>query len=118
MALMKTKVRVGVPTHELTDGTVTNSLTAAGTTQADALALTADVNILTTTGSGAGAILPNYDVGDEVWVVNGGANALLLYPPVDHYINDLAKDAAYSLAADKAAVCKRVSATRWVLVAA
>lgn len=79
-------------------GRVASSLTAAGTTQADALALPADINQFTTVGSGAGTILPPMSAGDSVTLYNGGANALLVYPPVGGLINGLSANAAYSVA--------------------
>jgi len=79
-------------------GTVASGLTAAGSTQATALALGADTNDFTTVGSGTGAILPPMSAGDEVFVFNGGANALLVYPPVGGTINALAANAGYSVA--------------------
>ena len=120
MTFTKTLVRVGIPTHLQTNGEFANSLSAAGTSsQANSTLLTADVNIVTTVGATtAGCRLPDYDVGDELWIVNGGANTMLLYPPVDHYINDGAKDGAYTVGVDKAVLAKRVTATRWIVVGA
>lgn len=80
-------------------GTVANSLTATGSTQATALALPADVNRFTTVAASTGAILPAMNPGDSMVVFNGGANALSLYPPVGGIINGLSANAAYSVAA-------------------
>lgn len=118
MALLKTLVRNGVPTHEATQGDLANTLTSAGTTQADAYAITADVSIFTTVGASSGARLPNYDTNDVLLVNNGGANALALYPPTGGYINDLAQNAAYSVGVDKAVIAIRVTSTRWIVVGA
>lgn len=93
---------------------VATGLTAAGSTQATALALTNDVNIFGTVAASTGAILPNYDIGDDLVVVNGGANALNVYPPVGHQINSGAANAAVSVPAGKSARFCRVSSTRWV----
>ena len=62
-------------------GDVTTGLTAAGSSQATALAITADVNVFGTVASGTGAILAFND-GARIVVRNGGANALLVYAPV------------------------------------
>jgi hypothetical protein len=56
------------------------SITAAGTTLATATQLTATFNVVSTTPSGTGVILPNV-IGTAFWVHNAGANALLVYPP-------------------------------------
>jgi hypothetical protein len=64
--------------------TVSKPLTAAGTTSADALGLKDDWNNVTTTGSGSGVIIsPLLDLqpGNDIWVFNGGANNLNVYPP-------------------------------------
>ena len=79
-----------------------------------------EVNIIGTAAAAAsaGVLLPQTGVGDDIAVVNGGANAGRVYPPAGHQINNLAANAGYSLAAAKAARCLRVSETRWVVIAA
>lgn len=79
-------------------GTVANTLTATGTTQATALALAADINRFTTVAASSGCIIPALNPGDEMVVFNGGANALSLYPPVGGAINAVATNGAYSVA--------------------
>jgi hypothetical protein len=81
-----------------TVGDVGNTLTATGATQATALALPNDVNRFTTVAAGTGTILPAMNPGDSVIIRNGGANALLVYPPVGGLINALATNAGYSVA--------------------
>jgi hypothetical protein len=56
------------------------SITAAGTNLATATQLTATFNVVSTTPSGTGVILPSV-IGTAFWVHNAGANALLVYPP-------------------------------------
>lgn len=79
-------------------GTVANNLTATGSTQATALALPADINRVTTVAASTGVIIPPANSGDGGTVYNGGANALLLYPPVGGTINGLSANAGYSIA--------------------
>jgi len=79
-------------------GTTANALTATGSTQAGALPLPADTCKFTTVGSGTGALIPPSNPGDAGTVYNGGANALLLYPPVGGTINGLSANAGYSIA--------------------
>ncbi len=79
-------------------GTTANTLTAAGSTQATALALPADINNVTTVAASTGVILPAMNPGDDVIVRNGGANALLIYPPVGGAINALGTNSGYSVA--------------------
>lgn len=79
-------------------GTAANNLTAAGSTQATALALPADICKFTTVAASTGTILPACNPSDSGTVFNGGANALLLYPPVGGKINGLGTNAGYSIA--------------------
>lgn len=79
-------------------GTVAAGLTALGTTQANALAIGADVNQFTTVAAGTGAVLPPMNPGDSCVIFNKGANALLVYPPVGGTINSLGLNAGYSVA--------------------
>lgn len=79
-------------------GTVASGLTATGTTQANALPLGADNNAFSTVAAGTGCILPAMNPGDDITVYNGGANALLIYPPVGAMIKGLGVNAGYSLA--------------------
>lgn len=64
------------------DQSIGAALTAAGTTRADALALTKALNFLGTVASGTGVILPaasTVGIGGCVAVFNGGANAAKVY---------------------------------------
>ena len=84
---------------------VGDSLTAAGTTQATALQLAAELNRVTTVAAGAGVILPstaktpasgpnagvlNPGVGLTVMIINHGANPLQVYGAGTDTINDVA----------------------------
>lgn len=80
-------------------GTAANNLTATGSTQGTALPLPADVCKFTTVSASTGAILPAANSSDSGTVFNGGASALLLYPPVGGKINGLSTNAGYSIAA-------------------
>lgn len=81
------------------NGGVANTLTALGTTQANALLLPGDINRFTTVAAGTGTVLPPMNPGDSVEVINKGANALLVYPPAGGVINSLGANAGYSVAA-------------------
>jgi len=61
-------------------GDVVDSITAAGTTNADATQLSAAINRVTTTALNTGVRLMLPEQGSQVVVVNSGANALLVYP--------------------------------------
>lgn len=92
---------------------VASALTAAGTTQATALALTAQESILTTVASGSGARLPFLGIGVEVVVRNRGANALLVYPPTGGSIESGATNASVSVAAAATARLTPNTTTHW-----
>jgi hypothetical protein len=79
-------------------GTVANNLIATGNSQATALALGADTSRFTTVAASTGCILPAMNPGDSMEVINAGANALSLYPPVGAQLNALGNNAAYSIA--------------------
>ena len=67
---------------------ISDSLTAAGSTAAGALALTSNVNNVTTTASGTGVRLPaQVAPGARIVVLNNGASALLPYPPTSGFLN-------------------------------
>ena len=83
------------------NGDVATAQTAAGTTQADAFALSADTTMFGTVGAGAGAILRA--VPGRQMIYNGGANACLVYPPVGGTINSGAANASFSVATTKSA---------------
>ena len=60
-----------------------DTLSSIGTTQATALAITADWNNITTVASGTGVLLPSLTQGQMVWVFNNDpAQNLNVYPPI------------------------------------
>lgn len=96
--------------------TVSNSLTAAGSTQANAVLLGDDINVFTTTGASTGCILPSTLVasgGDKITVINYGANALSVYPPTGGKINNGTTNAAVSLAANKSGIFISIDGTNY-----
>lgn len=64
----------GLPAESCAD-----ALTAAGSTRADALALTAQVNNVTTAAASTGVVLPAASVGQIITVFNNGANPIKVY---------------------------------------
>lgn len=65
------------------------TVTAAGTTQGTATALTADINFISTAPANSGVILYAGTKGDSQIVYNGGANPVLVYPPTGSKINQV-----------------------------
>lgn len=93
------------------------AVAAAGTTAADATALTDQVNLVTASDNAKGVALPAAatTVG-PIWVINTVANASLLVYPVNggnDNINGLAEDAAFTLGPGQAAMFTPTSGTQW-----
>lgn len=82
-----------------------SAVTAAGTTTADAAALTGALNLITTVAAGAGVKLPNYKGPGAVYVCrNTDADSVVVYPPTGGSINAGAADAGFTLAQNKTAI--------------
>jgi hypothetical protein len=103
----------GVPAtqaQQTVAGKPVSGLTAAGSTQGTALAIVNDFSVFTTVAAGTGGILPAQNgasmtalAGDIYIAVNGGANALLVYPPVGGNFITVAVNTAVSVPAGKTA---------------
>jgi hypothetical protein len=97
-------------------------LTSAGTNQATGFLITNEYSEFGTVAASSAAVLPtNAQVplglspGDVLVVVNLGANALLVFPPVGGFINALAVNVSLSVAAGKVAEFRRTLTTdKWV----
>jgi hypothetical protein len=89
------------------------ALTAAGATQGTALALTSDINNVTTVAAGTGVILPFWQTGHRIIVRNGGANNLAVYPNSSAQINSLGANVAFSLPAGTAIEFVNFTSTQW-----
>ena len=87
---------------------------STGSTNADALQLSAVVNQVSTAASGTGVILPPLEPGASVFVMNSGANALLVYPGTGFQINALtATTQGFSVASGGRAQFIAFTSTRW-----
>lgn len=117
MAFKRNAVALGTPprTASALIGGSSFSLTALGSTQGTALLLSASVNEFTTvaTATGLGAQLGMADPGDDQYVYNGGAQTLSVYGQSGEGINNGSANAAYTVAANKGVLFKKVSPTRW-----
>lgn len=95
-------------------GALASGLTAAGTTQADALPLAAGVALFTTVAANAGAVLKNEGAArTTVAVVTGATGPLKVYPPVGGYMNGV-QNAAFSVAVSKTAQFVSPDGMNWV----
>lgn len=118
MASTDTKFAGGaVWASTLNGATVASNLTAAGSTQATALALSTDYSVIGTAALSTGVILPvKAALNDDYVVLNNGANPLSLYPPVGHKFNNGATNAAVSIAVGKAAHAFYTGNLQWVVI--
>ncbi len=92
------------------------SVTAAGTTVADATGLTGVYNWVTTAAASTGVKLWDAGVGSRIVTQNFGANNVKLYPASGaQTINGAAAGVGITLAAatDDIATCFKISATQW-----
>lgn len=93
------------------------ALAAAGSTSADAAAITKQITLVTGADNAKGVALPAAaTTTGPLLIVNTVANASLLVYPVDggnDNINGLAEDAAFTLAPGQAAWFTPTSATQW-----
>ncbi len=92
-----------------------SGLSAAGTTQGTATAITNQTNDFTTVAASSGAVLPSPEQGEFIFVANSGANAMALYPASGHSINALAANAAFSVPAGKNVIVWAATATKWIV---
>lgn len=98
-------------------GDVVDSITAAGTTNANATPLSGAINRVTTTAASTGVVLMAPEQGSQVVVINSGANALLVYPSTGAAINALtATTAGFSVAAGGRALFIGTSSANWFAI--
>jgi hypothetical protein len=117
MPLMSSRIRGGGQWGGAMHDTAALAATAAGANQAAATPITTDLTVFTTVALNTGAILPTAtQAGEDCFVVNAGANALSLYPPVGHKANAAATNAAVSVAVGKSAHAVFAGSGQWVVV--
>lgn len=92
---------------------VTAAVSAAGTTQGTATALTSDTNVVTAVAAGSGVTLPAALTGKVIVVHNTGANPLLIYPAGTNTIDLLSASAAITLPVNGVVKLFGISSTQW-----
>lgn len=116
-------VTVSLPSTLVAPGTVTvtgglfvsgsAAVSAAGSTQGTATALTADYNVVTTVAASSGVVLPSSAIGRQITVINRGANPLALYPNSSAAIDGAAANAAITVPVNAAITVASSSTTQW-----
>lgn len=98
---------------------ITTGITAAGSTQGTATALTKEINVVSTVSSGAnGVVLPTAVAGMVLIVNNTSANTLNVYPATGGAVNSGSTNAAYSHVSGASIQYYATSGTRWYTVGA
>ena len=92
---------------------VATGISAAGTVQANATALTKGFNVVSTVSVGQGVALPTAVAGMTVNVVNTSANSLLVYPASGGTIGFLSLNAAATQTANSTIQYIATSSTQW-----
>jgi len=96
-------------------GQVNASVSAAGTTISDATDLASSINVITTAAASSGVQLPSAEIGDEVEILNIGANSVTVYPDATaNRINNLSAGSGFTLAINTAVRLRKFTSTRWV----
>ncbi len=94
---------------------VGTNLSAAGTAQGSAAALTSDFNEIATVASGANSVLlPDPGVGGEIAIRNAQSSvALLVFPPVGQSIDIGLVNNPFSMGGNNTKIFRKMSATKW-----
>lgn len=97
---------------------VATGVSAAGTVQGNATALTKDISVVSTVSSGQGVRLPVAVAGMVLILNNTSANTVNVYPAAGATINSLATNAAYTHSSNSSLQYYAVSSTQWYTVGA
>lgn len=92
---------------------ISTTITAAGTTQGDATALSKTFNVVTTATANQGVILPTAADGLLYTVINGTSVSIKVYPNTSETINNGTANAAISLPAGATTNLVGTSSTNW-----
>jgi len=97
---------------------VNATVSAAGTVQGDATALTKDINVVTSVSAGQGVRLPTATAGMVLIVNNTTVTDMNVYPAAGAAINGLATNAGYTHTANSSLQYYAISSTQWYTVGA
>ena len=97
---------------------INGAVSAAGTVQGDATALTKEINVVSTVETGAGVVLPAAVAGMVLIINNTSANTLNVYPASGGAINLESNNAAYLHTSGASIQYYATSGTQWYTVGA
>jgi hypothetical protein len=101
-----------------TISSVATSISAAGSTQGTATALTKDVNVVSTVSAGQGVVLPTAVGGMRITVMNTSPTALNVYPATGAGINNNGANVAFALPGNGRLDFLAVTSTQWYTLTA
>ena len=97
------------------NGQVNGTVSAAGTAISDATDLLASINVVTTAAASSGVQLQSGEIGDEVEILNLGANAVTVYPDsTSNRINQLSAGSGFTLPINTAVKLRKYTTARWI----
>lgn len=94
------------------------AVSAAGTTQGTATALTKEINVVSIVASGSGVVLPTAVAGMVLIINNTSANTLNVYPATGGAINNVVTNSPYSHGLGASLQYYATSTTQWYTVGA
>ncbi len=101
-----------------TISSVATGISAAGSTQGTATALTKDVNVVSTVSAGQGVVLPTAVGGMRITVMNTSPTALNVYPATGAGINNNGANVAFALPGNGRLDFLAVTSTQWYTLTA
>jgi len=97
---------------------VATGISAAGSTQGTATALTKEIDVVSTVSTGQGVVLPTAVAGMVITITNTSANSLLVYPASGGIINTLSTNAGFTQPAGSTIQYVAPTTTQWYTVGA
>jgi hypothetical protein len=97
---------------------INGAVSAAGTNQGTATALTKEISVVSTVATGAGVVLPTAVAGMVLIINNTSANTLNVYPASGGAVNSGSTNAAYSHTSGASIQYYATSGTQWYTVGA
>jgi hypothetical protein len=92
---------------------VNSSVSAAGSTQTDATALSKTINVITTGTAGQGVRLPTSMIGMVLYLTNVSGNTITVYPASGARINGLSTNAGLSMGTNATIHLIAPTTTQW-----
>jgi hypothetical protein len=92
---------------------VNSTVSAAGSSQSDATALTKTINVITTASSGQGVRLPTSLVGMVLYITNTSGNSVTVYPASGARINGLSTNAGLTMGSNATIHLIAPTTTQW-----